>query len=186
MDFFNRKKGFTLVELLITMALVAILSALAVPSFQTLIKKNRVSVEAQRVLTTLFYTRMEAIKRNSLVSLCPSSDGLACNSELSWMDGWIIFSDRAKRGKLDHDMDRVLRIGGPIKNGHLLYSTKHHKWFGYQPSGNSVGSSGSGNTSFIICSPKGDVEGRRVVVSITGRPRIDEGIGKNRVCHSNG
>lgn len=185
MDFFNRKKGFTLVELLITIALVAVISALAVPSFQTLIKKNRTSVEAQRVLTTLYYARMEAIKRNSQVSLCPSSDGLACNPDLSWMNGWIVFSDRAKRGELDHDTDRVLRVGGPVKNGHLLYTTKHHKWFGYQPDGNSVGSSGSGNTSFIICYPKGGAEGRRVVVSITGRPRIDEGIG-NRVCNSNG
>ncbi|HEB26441.1 MAG TPA: prepilin-type N-terminal cleavage/methylation domain-containing protein [Porticoccus sp.] len=181
MDFFNRKKGFTLVELLITIALVAVISALAVPSFQTLIKKSRTSVEAQRVLTTLYYARMEAIKRNSLVSLCPSSDGLACNPDLSWMDGWIVFSDRGKRGELDHDMDRVIRVGDPAQNGYLLYTTKHHKWFGYQSDGNSVGSSGSGNTSFIICSPDGGIEGRRVVVSITGRPRVATGIG-DRVC----
>ncbi|MBQ0712212.1 MAG: GspH/FimT family pseudopilin [Porticoccus sp.] len=183
MDFFNRKKGFTLVELLITIALVAVISALAIPSFQTLIKKHKISLEAQRVLTTLHFTRMEAIKRNSLVSLCPSSDGLACSPDLSWMDGWIVFSDRGKRGEIDHDLDRVIRIGDPAKKGNMLYTTKHHKWFGYKPGGGSVGSSGSGNTSFIICSPDRGIEGQRVVVSITGRPRVAEGIG-DRVCGS--
>ena len=79
MDFFNRKKGFTLVELLITIALMAVISALAAPSFQALIKKYKIALEARRVLATLNFTRMEAVKRNSLVSLCPSSDGLACS-----------------------------------------------------------------------------------------------------------
>ncbi|MEH6616959.1 MAG: GspH/FimT family pseudopilin [Porticoccus sp.] len=183
MDFFNRKKGFTLVELLITIALVAVISALAVPSFQILIKKHKISLEARRVLTTLHFTRMEAIKRNSLVSLCPSSDGLDCSPDLNWMDGWIVFSDRGKRGELDHVLDRVIRVGDPAKKGNILYTTKHHKWFGYQPDGHSVGSSGSGNTSFIICSPGGGIEGQRVVVSLTGRPRVAAGIG-NRVCDS--
>ena len=53
MDCFNKTKGFTLFELLIAMALVAVISALAVPSFQLLIKKNQYSLEAQRVLATL-------------------------------------------------------------------------------------------------------------------------------------
>tara|TARA_R110000822_G_scaffold159476_34_gene299727 strand:- start:6229 stop:6786 length:558 start_codon:yes stop_codon:yes gene_type:complete len=182
MDCFNKTKGFTLFELLIAMALVAVISALAVPSFQLLIKKNQYSLEAQRVLATLNYVRMEAIKRNGLVSVCPSLDGLACDHNLSWKDGWIIFSDKAKRGELDHDEDRVLRIGDPIRKGYLLYATKHHYWFGYRSDGTSVGSSGSGNTSFIICSPEaGFDEGRRVVVSLTGRPRVTAGIG-GRVC----
>jgi type IV fimbrial biogenesis protein FimT len=181
MDFFNRKKGFTLVELLITIALMAVISALAVPSFQMLLLKNRISFENERIFETLYYIRTEAIKRNNQVSWCPSSDGLDCDPELSWMDGWIIFSDQAKRGELDHESDKVLRVGVGLPAGYLLYSTKHQKWFGYRPNGTSVGSSGSGNTSFIVCTPEEGVDGKRVIVSITGRPRVAMGIG-DRVC----
>lgn len=183
MDVYNRGKGFTLYELLISIALTAVILALAAPSFQSLVERNSLSVEATKILSLLSYVRTEAIKRNSSVSLCPSLNGLECDSGSSWMDGWIVFSDQAKFGELDHENDRVLRVGEPVTAGYILYSTKHQQWFGYRSDGVSVGSSGSGNTSFVICRPEGLIEGSRVVVSTTGRPRFASGL-DGKLCEA--
>lgn len=183
MDVFNRGKGFTLYELLISIALTALILTLAAPSFQSLIERNSISVEATKILSLLSYVRTEAIKRNSSVSLCPSLNGLECDAGSSWMDGWIVFSDQAKPGELDHDNDRILRVGEAVSAGYVLYSTKHQNWFGYRSDGVSVGSSGSGNTSFVICRPEANVEGARVVVSITGRPRFASGLA-GKLCEA--
>jgi len=99
--------GFTLVELMVTVAVLAILSAIAAPSFSNLINSNRLTASANEVVAALQTARMEAIRRNSSVVLCPSVDGATC-SGAEWKR-LIVFSDVDGDNAVDAGVDAVIR-----------------------------------------------------------------------------
>ncbi|MFD2425650.1 GspH/FimT family pseudopilin [Ralstonia solanacearum] len=94
---FGRARGFTLVELVVTIAIVAILVTLAAPSFRSTIQSARTSIEVNSLVNDLQFARSEAIKRGQPVSICVSSDGATClansSSNNKWQVGWIVFND---------------------------------------------------------------------------------------------
>jgi prepilin-type N-terminal cleavage/methylation domain-containing protein len=77
--------GFTLIELMVTMALVAILAALAGPSIELLARRVRLDSDTERFQSALSYARSEAIKRSTTVSVVPSGSGFT--------GGWQVFTD---------------------------------------------------------------------------------------------
>lgn len=84
--------GVTLLELMVTVAIVAILGALAAPSFQAMIQANRTRTVASELLATLNLARSEAARRGQPVSICRSSNGSSCSSSgTGWDQGWIAF-----------------------------------------------------------------------------------------------
>jgi type IV fimbrial biogenesis protein FimT len=91
----RRHSGFTLIELMVVIALIAVLSAVAVPSMQKMLKTNRVQTEASSFVSDLMLARTEAVKRGQNVSVCVSSDGATCLGSNTWQSGWILFSDSA-------------------------------------------------------------------------------------------
>lgn len=70
--------GFTLIELAVTIAVLAILLAIASPSFETLINQNRLGAASNQVIATLQTARVEAIRQNRKVMICDSADGAQC------------------------------------------------------------------------------------------------------------
>lgn len=99
--------GFTLVELVVTMAIAAILVTVAIPGFSNLIRDNRLIASTNRLVTSLAHARSEAVKRGTSVSICASSNGTACTG--SWTDGWLVFSDGGTTGTVD-GTDTILRV----------------------------------------------------------------------------
>jgi type IV fimbrial biogenesis protein FimT len=94
MNFSHRQQtGFTLIELMVVVALVAILTMLATPSFVSMIQSNRVSAEVNAFTGDLEFARSEAIKQGVPVSVCASSNGSSCLGANTWQSGWIVFSD---------------------------------------------------------------------------------------------
>lgn len=86
-------RGFTLVELMVTVAVLAILTTIAVPGFRDTIRRNRVSAASNALFADLHYARAEAINRGQLVSLCPSSDGSNCSADgNAWEAGWLVYT----------------------------------------------------------------------------------------------
>lgn len=76
--------GFTLVELAITLAVLAIIVTLAVPAFTSLINGNRLTAQANELVADIQSARMEAVKRNRPVTLCPSTDNATCSAGGDW------------------------------------------------------------------------------------------------------
>jgi type IV fimbrial biogenesis protein FimT len=86
-----RTRGFSLLELIMTMSVAAILLTIAVPSFRYVTNANRISSEVNGLLGDLQFARSEAIKEGRYVSVCASSDGQSCSASTAWQSGWIVF-----------------------------------------------------------------------------------------------
>jgi type IV fimbrial biogenesis protein FimT len=85
--------GFTLLELMTTVAVVAILTALGTTSFKYVTNTNRVASEVNGLLGDIQYARGEAIKEGQTVTICTSTNGATCAGTTTWHSGWIVFSD---------------------------------------------------------------------------------------------
>lgn len=87
------QRGFSLFELMITIAVVAVLLAIAVPSFRDVIRRNQITSASNELLASLAYARTEAIDRGQLVSMCPSLNGKDCTAGgTAFEPGWIIYT----------------------------------------------------------------------------------------------
>lgn len=92
----RRSKGFTLVELMITIAVVAIMSAIAYPSFQSSIRSNRVAAAHNELLGLVNLARSEAVRSNRGGGVCGSTDGNSCDG--NWAGGMMAFADADNSG----------------------------------------------------------------------------------------
>lgn len=96
----RRSCGLTLIEILIVIAIVAVLAALAGPSFISTTQRFRTLSEISTFAGHLQFARSEAIKQGQPITLCASSDGANCLVTSVWNTGWIIFSDPAADKKI--------------------------------------------------------------------------------------
>lgn len=84
------QRGFTILELMVVTIIVALIFAIAVPSFRDLALGSHLSSTAHTLLASVQYARSEAIKRNTTVTLCASSDQTTCAAGGGWEQGWIV------------------------------------------------------------------------------------------------
>lgn len=88
--------GFTLVELLVAIALLSVLIGIGAPNFQLVVSETKQVTLYNKVSSTLRFARSEAIKRSSAVSVCARASDITCGSD--WSNGMLVFLDSAKNG----------------------------------------------------------------------------------------
>ena len=82
--------GFTLFELMVTLAVAALILSLGVPGFRSFIQNNRATTHTNDLVTALNLGRSEATRRGGSILLCSSSDGATCSGSNDWSSGWIV------------------------------------------------------------------------------------------------
>lgn len=91
----SREGGFSLVELMVTVTVLALLMGIGVPTFRDVSLGSRLSATANDLLASIQLARSEAIKRNLTVTVCASSDGATCAASGGWEQGWIVVDSGA-------------------------------------------------------------------------------------------
>ena len=159
----NRQRGFTLIELIITLAIAVIVMAIGVPSFQEMMRNNRAATHANEILTGLNFARSEAVKRGVIVSLCPSADQASCSGADDWAGGWIAFVNPNGDATVDAG-EVVLRVWEPL-SGNPTFTGPNA--MGYRPTGERV--AGTAPLDYEL-----DPRQFLVCISPVGRPSIEK------------
>ena len=100
----NRQLGFTIIELMVAIAVLGVLMGIGVPGMQSFLQNSRLISQINLLSTSLAIARSEAIKRNDRVLICVSTNGTACEatgSGTTWDDGWLVFVDRNNNSVVD-------------------------------------------------------------------------------------
>lgn len=109
----NAFKGFTLIELMVVLAIVALLSTLAAPSLNQMIQSNTISSAVNSLLADMRFARSEGMRRGGGIVVChsdsPEANNPACAAGTSWKTGWIVFHDLNNDGVKDA-AEPVLRV----------------------------------------------------------------------------
>ena len=165
-------KGFTLIELIMTIAILAILLVVAIPSFKALIINNRITTQANEFVSDVISARAEAVRRNTRVTVCKSNDGAACALGADWSGGWIVFTDPSGYGVVGAG-EIILRVRGALTTGTTLVNTTFD-YFQFFPSGIVSGVAGGGapgtTGTFVLC--QSGYLGRTFNFNTTGRINI--------------
>ena len=167
----RRRAGFTLIELMVVLGIVAVLAGLAAPSFAAMTLRSRLSAQANEAVSAALLARSEAIKRNTTVSMCVSSNGATCGTG-GWEQGYLVMCNTTDNVSCnDAGTDTlVLRQTPAMTAGLKMTETAGLNRVVFQPTG--VGAT-MGTWTICSAAPLG-AEERKVRVSSTGRPSVSK------------
>lgn len=157
--------GFTLIELIVTIAIATILVTAGIPSFRTFVQDNRRSAQINALVHALQIARSEAIRQRTKVGVCASSNQTSCGTD--WNDGWIVFVDKNNNNAADNG--EVLNVFPGLDGGNSLTATLKSSPLAYQASGLSTTCG-----YFTLIDARGASASRWIIVSPTGAVRTGD------------
>ncbi len=175
-------RGFTLIETMVTVSMVAVLVGISAPSMSAFMKNGRLASSANEVLRSFQLARTESIKRQRNVVICASSNGTSCN--YGDFERWIVFEDT--NGSWQRESTEELIEDRGKLDGSLKVSTDNDGVISFGPSGFAMppGPSGKIAPRYIgLCDDRGNVAvgatesaARAVLIDTTGRARVSKKI----------
>jgi type IV fimbrial biogenesis protein FimT len=160
----RRQRGFNLFELMLGITVLGVLFGLGVPSFNRMMRNNRLAEQANSMVGVLSYARSEAMKRGFRVSVCPAN-GDVCSGGTDWNTGILLFTDdEGTTGDLDGD-DKLLQSLPASTNGFVAGGAASPASITFQPNG----APPAGVTIDIYKSDCTGKDVRRITVANTGR-----------------
>lgn len=172
-------RGFTLIELIVTVSVLAILTALAAPNFADFMRRNAVETQANEFLGALRVARATAISQSRFVSICPSKNASAaepvCEDSNDYSVGWIMYTSSASRTAYAAT-DKLVRVAPAVTNVSLLAQD-----VGKIVTFDARGASTAGTLSVFLCAKRGGdavgqsnirAAGRRFDIQASGRSGV--------------
>lgn len=138
--------GFTLVELLVAVAIMAIIASIALPSFGNMLRRSRLTASANELVAALQTARMEAVRRNARITVCPSTTGSAC-AGANWARVAVL-DERAAEALRDVSLAASLQATG---NAAVLANASKIQ---FDPSGFASVGTGVRAGTVTLCMPK--------------------------------
>ena len=160
----KKNSGFTLIEVLITAALITIVMAVGVPSMSEFIKNDRLATQINTLVGHLALARSTAVSRHQQVIVCASNDQATCSSA-DWADGWIVFVDVDASGDISAG-DELLRAQVALTGDNTLASTA-----GAVVTYDNRGFAPDSTGSFALCDDRGAAKMKSITIANTGRVR---------------
>jgi len=166
---FQQKNGFTLVELIVTLAIFAILATVALPYFQEIKSKQEVNDITNKLISTVYFAKSQASLYHTNVVICPSLNRMNCQTN-QWSAGLLIFLDNNKNRQIDTGEKIIYTESTDLKYGHLDWrGTLSVPSLTFQAeNGLPIGSNGS----FYYCSTFSEHH-QKLVLSPMGHIRIE-------------
>lgn len=169
-----RSRGFTVLELIITVSIAAVLLGLAVPSFGGMWLDSQRAVAVNAFVHGIFLARSIAVGHGHVVSICRSSDGQTCSNRTdNWQQGWMVF--------VNHDRDEppVRDASEPVlavqAAGSGVSITSNRTSYSFRPYRHAVV-----NGTLVFCDRRGSAQARAIIINSAGRPRISKRDSDNR------
>tara|TARA_R110001599_G_scaffold353823_1_gene599186 strand:- start:70510 stop:71130 length:621 start_codon:yes stop_codon:yes gene_type:complete len=189
---FSRERGFTMIEVMIVLVVVAILVTVAAPGFQNLIGNNRIISEVYTLRATLNNARSEAMARRAQVVVCPSVDGAACADSDDWSTGYIAFVDTDRDNVADPDDpdEEIIQVEAEERAVDIAFNNAV-RLVRFNAQGVALGFDGA----FTFCDDRGAEDARALIVNPVGTVRsardtdtpedyiVDDGAGDNVTCN---
>ncbi len=165
----RREGGFTLIELMVTIAILGIVLSVGVPSYRAIVMDNRMSSQANLFATSIKLARSNAVKYQRNATVCSSSDFDAavptCAASADWSDGWIVWVDKDRDAATD--ANEIISVFGPVHDSSELKSTSANR-FTYDARGFATTAAGE----LTLCDSRSGEMGRIIKVNATGRTNI--------------
>lgn len=167
-------RGFTLIELMVTLTILGILTLLAAPSFNEAILGNKLAGFSNTFVASAQLARSEAIKRNNAVTLCRSADGQTCAASGTWQQGWIVmckYKPAAPGMCVSDGTDNLVLSVQQALPGDFRFTEESDIYsLAFQPVG-----AGATSATLVLCraTPSPGAQERRISVSLTGRASVE-------------
>lgn len=167
-----KQSGATLLELMVVLAIAAILLTVGIPSFASLARSSRLSAATNEFLASLHLARAEAIKRGRRAVMCPSATGTSC-ADGGWHQGWLLFHDANNNARVDAGEETILAQQALPAGLRLTGNVTVSKYISYAPGGATRLVSGAFQAGTLtVCNETASpVAANRIIISSTGRPR---------------
>jgi len=171
MTFSKPTQGFTLIELIISLSIIAILTAYAIPSYQQFKQNQTMTHEINRLVATINYARTQSITISKHVILCPSVSFNACDGDSQWHNGWMVFVD-SNRDRAFNDGDRMLLNENRMNKTLTAIASSFRPKIRFDAIGFAPGT----NLTIRFCDTRGSDHGKAIIISNVGRPRLSQNI----------
>ncbi|PIP80183.1 MAG: hypothetical protein COW84_06650 [Gammaproteobacteria bacterium CG22_combo_CG10-13_8_21_14_all_40_8] len=173
----KQNNGYTLLELMIALAIISVLLGQGIPSYQAAVIRSKVSSQLNELTDLLNLARIYAISRNVVTTICPSADGKSCSRD--WTQGIMLFRDE----NLNHTKDlheNIIKILPKLPNSHLLTwrAFQNKNYLQYSPSGFTR----SQNGTFRHCVTGETLKyNRALIITVSGRVRMSQDKNKDGI-----
>ena len=154
----NRQKhlGFTIIELIITVALLSVMLAIAVPGFTNFFQNNNLATTSNRFVSSIALTRNEAISRNTTVVMCNiNASNNACDTNGLWETGWVVWVDLDNDNVIENPNDagdvEIIHREEAMPAGYTLRATTYANRITFSPTGEAAGDLASAADTFRLC-----------------------------------
>lgn len=168
--------GTTITELVVGLALVAVVMSLSVPALAELVHASELSAATGELLADLQLARAEALRRNRRVALCKSPDAARCSTQGGWEQGWIVFHDENRDGERDEDEEVLARHAALPASLRIVGNQPVASYITYSAVGASKLTGGGFQAGTLtLCRRSGaPTTARQVILNSVGRPRVQK------------